>query len=798
VLPHRGKRVVHRDAAYDQADDPPDYRNAVIREQLDFMHVTPACELRHTFPKIVVRCADNVIGVGRGRWGLLLKVFIPVTANARRRSRNSTDLVVRSIPITGLAWWVRQGLSDLDKVCVNAMLLSMKHGFSAARALRILTIMTLSVALVGRTERAQEQAPQVPSVTAIQGPHSAQSAAEILTPTNGVDFSGYIGQTMATVKKNWIAAMPAAFYAGAKGKTTLEFQIQSDGRIENISLEASSGTDSLDQAAIKGVRDSSPLEHLPSGFTGSSISLRLSLSYNLGSNGTALGSAFDCNAAASDATHPPPFNRLELLAFLPGGLSPRYAEHVICERGIDFTPDSAFLSTLRYYGVTPDFVDSLAKITPKAIVQPAADRVSAYGLLDVALTDKSHGQLQQAQDEFGRVIKLAPDSATLHLAYARILYANRNYSESEVQARRSLELWPEDADAHVALATALSAQKRDSEAVPEAREALRIFPGHKAARIELGMSLARSGQYKEAIPVLRDVLPMAPQLPVIYKHLAGSLVHAGGDFDEAIQELHLYLKTKPDDAEAHYFLGVALRGVYKPDAALAEFREAARLEPNNSLYTVNAVSKDSKETTSDTSKPDAAQPDDGYVSENVYTNTFFGFSYQFPRGWNVLTAEQGKAMIRLGTSFLANGDPTAQDVAEAAANNWHQLLFVTKETTKGISTNTHAIQIEATSTQIAPQLKTGAEFLQATGAYLLRSGKVSSAPRPPEQVEVAGRSFWKVRLDMQVNNVMVHQIDAVTIEKGYFILLVFASPDASTLDDITATINSLRFTPPPR
>jgi len=51
---------------------------------------------------------------------------------------------------------------------------------------------------------------------------------------------------------------------------------------------------------------------------------------------------------------------------------------------------------------------------------------------------------------------------------------------------------------------------------------------------------------------------------------------------------------------------------------------------------------------------------------------------------------------------------------------------------------------------------------------------------------------------MQVNNVMVHQIDAVTIEKGYFILLVFASPDASTLDDITATINSLRFTPPPR
>jgi tetratricopeptide (TPR) repeat protein len=471
---------------------------------------------------------------------------------------------------------------------------------------------------------------------------------------------------------------------------------------------------------------------------------------------------------------------------------------VICERGINFTLDSTVLSTLRYYGIAPDFVDSLAKITPRAIVKPAADRVSAYGLLDVGLTDKSHGQLQQAQDEFERAIKLAPDSATLHLAYARILYARRNYSESEVQSRRSLELWPEDADARVALATALSAQKRDGEAVPEAREALRIFPGHKVARIELGISLARSGQYEEAIPVLRDVLPLAPQLPVIYKQLAGSLVHAGGDFDEAIQELNLFLKANPDAAEAHYLLGVARRGAYRPEDALAQFREAARLEPNNSLYRVNAVSKDSNETNSDASKPDAPQPDDGYLSENVYRNTFFGFSYQFPRGWNVLKAEQGKAMIRLGASFLGNRDPTAPDVAEAAANNWHQLLFVAKQTTKAISTNTHAIQVAAISTQFAPQLKTGAEYLQATSAYLQRSGKVMSALNPPEQFEVGDRTFWKVRLDRQVNNVMVHQTEAVTIEKGYFILFVFASPDEATLDSIAETMNSLQFAAPPR
>jgi TonB family protein len=672
----------------------------------------------------------------------------------------------------------------------------MKQGPKAARAWQILTILILPLISHGLTARVQAPAPQSPASTPVQAPKSAQSAAEILTPTNGVDFSGYIGKTLATVKKNWIAAMRAAFWTGTKGKAIVNCRIRSDGTIEDISLEGTSGTDSLDQAALKGLRDSSPLEPLPPNFRGTHIDLRLSLSYNEGTTKAAHGAAFDCSAPASDAAQAPPFDRLELLAFLPGGLFPPYAGQVICQRGIDFRPDSAFLSTLRYYGVAPDFVDSLAKITPKAIVQPAADRVSAYGLLDVALTDKSHGQLQLAQDAFERAIKLAPDSAALHLAYARILYANRNYKEAEFQSRRSLELWLEDADAHVALATALSAQNRDSEAVPEAREALRIFPGHKSARIELGISLARSGQYKEAIPVLRDVKSMAPQLPLIYKDLGGSLVHAGGDFDEAIQYLDLFLKTNPDDAEAHYFLGVALRGVYKPDDALAEFREAARLAPGNSLYTSSAASKDSKETASEGSKPDAAQPDDGFTSENLYTNTFFGFSYRFPRGWNVLKAEQGKAMIRLGTSFLANGDPTAQDVAEAAADHWHQLLFVTKQTTKDISTNTHAIQIEAISTKLVPQLKTGEEFLKATSAYLQRSGKVTSALRPPEQFEVADRTFWKVRLDMQVNNVVVRQIDAVTIEKGYFILFAFASPDEAILDSIAESMNSLRYTLP--
>jgi hypothetical protein len=238
--------------------------------------------------------------------------------------------------------------------------------------------------------------------------------------------------------------------------------------------------------------------------------------------------------------------------------------------------------------------------------------------------------------------------------------------------------------------------------------------------------------------------------------------------------------------------------VYRPDDALAEFREAARLEPNNSLYSSSFAPKDSKEPTPEAAKPDGAQPEDGYFAENLYTNRFFGFSYQFPKGWNVLKAEQGKALLRLSASLLANGDPTGKDVAEAAANDWHPLLFVTKQTTKDIWMTANLIQIEAVRTQLAPQLKTGAEFLQATGAFLQPTGKVSSTVNPPEQFAVGSRTFWKTRLDFPVNNVASHEIEAVTIEKGYFILFIFASPDASKLDELQGTMNSLHFTAPPQ
>lgn len=325
----------------------------------------------------------------------------------------------------------------------------MHQASESLRVCRILAIMLIFTFSCAAVAPAQEQAHDPAPSAAVLAPNSSVNSVELLTPTAGVDFGQYTTKMSSDLKKHWFAVMPEPALKGEKGKTVVRFQVQRDGKIEGISLEERSGNDSLDQAAMKAVRDSSPLDPLPSTFKGPYIALRFIFLYNMS---TSQASPFDCDAPMIDTAPLEPFDRLDLRAFLAAQTDTSYAVRVTCQRGINFNPDSSFLDALRHDGVSPKLVDGVAKIKPQTIAQPSPDRVSAYGLLDLALADKRKHQLDSADEDYRRALQLAGDSATLHLAYAMNLSVSKNGSEAEAQARRSLELWSEDAEAHAALA----------------------------------------------------------------------------------------------------------------------------------------------------------------------------------------------------------------------------------------------------------------------------------------------------------------------------------------------------------
>ena len=106
---------------------------------------------------------------------------------------------------------------------------------------------------------------------------------EILTPTEGVDFSDYMNRVVAAVRRNWYAVMPESAMLGDRGRVALQFRIMKNGSVpdgEPVPIMGS-GKEPLDRAAVSAIRSSNPFEPLPSAFSGPYIELRFIFLYNL-------------------------------------------------------------------------------------------------------------------------------------------------------------------------------------------------------------------------------------------------------------------------------------------------------------------------------------------------------------------------------------------------------------------------------------------------------------------------------------------------------------------------------------
>ena len=106
---------------------------------------------------------------------------------------------------------------------------------------------------------------------------------QILSDTQGVDFSNYINRLLATLRRNWEPLIPESAHLGDKGVVYTTFQINSDGSVPrpDPTLERTSGKEPLDNAAMGAIHASNPFEPLPSQFHGPYLRLRIIFLYNI-------------------------------------------------------------------------------------------------------------------------------------------------------------------------------------------------------------------------------------------------------------------------------------------------------------------------------------------------------------------------------------------------------------------------------------------------------------------------------------------------------------------------------------
>ena len=119
-------------------------------------------------------------------------------------------------------------------------------------------------------------------------PHSSDTPTagvglQVLTDPKGVDIRPFVESLLASVKHKWHDGMPASARRGDKGKLSVDFRIQQDGKLidDSVKVLSSSGEKDLDDAGVNAIRSASPFGPLPDKFSQPFIEMRIYFYYNI-------------------------------------------------------------------------------------------------------------------------------------------------------------------------------------------------------------------------------------------------------------------------------------------------------------------------------------------------------------------------------------------------------------------------------------------------------------------------------------------------------------------------------------
>ena len=233
------------------------------------------------------------------------------------------------------------------------------------------------------------------------------------------------------------------------------------------------------------------------------------------------------------------------------------------------------------------------------------------------------GQTRSKTPEVEQTARIAsdlPDSARAHRKYAWSLHKADRLDEAAEQYRIALRLNPNDKEVHFWLGQVLASQSQLSEARSELEEALRSDPRNGEYHSEYACVLERLGEKDEARTEHLTAIRLGPRSARNHYEYAMFLFRQS-ELDQAIPEFELALKYNPGHPEAHYHLGRALFVKGDLEGAKVHYLETARLDPkapvHSGLGVVYARLGQTSEAIAQFKEALRLRPDDAEAAENL-------------------------------------------------------------------------------------------------------------------------------------------------------------------------------------
>ncbi|HZZ40046.1 MAG TPA: tetratricopeptide repeat protein [Acidobacteriaceae bacterium] len=192
-------------------------------------------------------------------------------------------------------------------------------------------------------------------------------------------------------------------------------------------------------------------------------------------------------------------------------------------------------------------------------------------------------QLSSAQESLTRALQLDPELPEIHGDLGRLYHLAGDRDAAVREFRLESTLHPDSAEAWNNLGTALGEAKDYDEAIASYEKALALDLQCTSCLLNLESAIRSQDSRVAALARYKGQVAQSPGSPLAHL-LYGMVLTADYQDDAAITELDTSLRSVPDLAAAHFYLGNLERHRGKRADAEAQYRKAVALEPRRGEF----------------------------------------------------------------------------------------------------------------------------------------------------------------------------------------------------------------------
>ena len=210
----------------------------------------------------------------------------------------------------------------------------------------------------------------------------------------------------------------------------------------------------------------------------------------------------------------------------------------------------------------------------------AADPNCSEALTLLAIMAAHSGQLQSAEQLFGRIARLDPANPYAISNHGNALNEMGHYAEAVQRYDQAILLRPDYPEALSNRASALNALARHTEALASATQAKALQPDLTSAHFNLALAHIGLGQPAAALDGFNVVIAMDAGHALAWADRGAAYLAGMNDPQRALPDLERAIALNPDLPEARLNRGIALHKLQRFDEAILSFDEAIRLRPD--------------------------------------------------------------------------------------------------------------------------------------------------------------------------------------------------------------------------